>query len=240
MRRFAWVTLLLWVAVSMTSPVRASGEHKDHGAESAATEHGRCLVCEVLHGEAEDDPVRAKRTHAGREYGFCSENCAKRFAEDPLAYLPPTFPRPAPAFALVTLDARPVTVDSLRGKVTLVDFWATWCVPCRKSMPELQSLHERHRDRGFSVLGISIDEKAEAKVRRYVASQKFTYPIAIDDPKQPAWERYRVKAVPAAFLIDREGRIVAQWTGGAPPREVLEAAVERALDAPASPASGAE
>ena len=99
----------------------------------------------------------------------------------------------------------------MKGKVTLVDFWATWCAPCRKSMPELQSLHEKYRARGFSVVGVSIDEGKDAarKVKKFVDAKKITYPIVIDSEKSPTWERFRVKAVPAAFLVDQEGRIVA-------------------------------
>lgn len=79
-------------------------------------------------------------------------------------------------------------------------------------MPELQALHDRYRARGFTVLGVSIDEGGPAKVKKFVRG-KYTYPIAMDSETAPAWEAYRVKAVPAAFLIDRDGRIVAQWTG---------------------------
>ena len=81
----------------------------------------------------------------------------------------------------------------------LLDFWATWCVPCKKSMPELQALHDKYAARGFRVVGISIDEGGASKVKKYVKSKKLTYPIAVDSEKSPAWEAFRVKAVPAAF-----------------------------------------
>ncbi len=207
---------------------------------AVATEQGRCLVCAVLHGEADEEPVRAHRTLGDRTYGFCSENCAKAFMDDPQAFLPREFPYPAPAFVLRTLAGDAVSRDSLKGRVVLVDFWATWCAPCRKSMPELQALHERFAAQGLTVLGISIDEKADAKVRRFVTAQRFTYPIAIDEAKDPAWQAYRVKSVPAAFLIDRAGRVVAQWIGGAPPREELEAAIVKQLAIASSGAASAE
>jgi peroxiredoxin/YHS domain-containing protein len=198
---------------------------------SAAEKQGICHVCRVTHGEAEAEPVKAVRTHEGKEYGFCSEKCAKAFDADPAAYVPPTFPRPAPAFAVDDLAGKRVSNDALRGRVALVDFWATWCVPCRKSMPELQALHEKYAERGLTVLGISIDDGGVSKVRKFVASKKFTYPIAVDSEKAPAWDAFRVKAVPAAFLIDREGRVVAQWTGAAPDRGELDALLEKLLAA---------
>jgi thiol-disulfide isomerase/thioredoxin len=196
---------------------------------AAAPEKALCLVCKVSHGEAEEEPVKAVVTYAGKEYGFCSEKCAQAFQADPAAYLPPEFPRPAPEFALRDLAGKPISKASLDGKVVLLDFWATWCAPCRKVMPELQALHDKYRARGFSVVGISIDEDGPSQVKKFVKSRKITYPIAVDSEKVPAWEAFRVKAVPAAFLLDREGQVVAQWTGKpANPRE-LEGMLEGLL-----------
>ena len=183
------------------------------GPASAAGKKAMCLVCVVAHGEAEEEEVKAVRTYEGKEYGFCSEKCAKAFDADPVAYIPPAFPRPAPAFSLKALDGTVLSNESLKGKVVLLDFWATWCTPCHKTMPELQALHRKYADRGFAVVGISIDEGGPKKVKKFVASRKIIYPIALDSEKNPAWDAYRVKAVPAAFLLDRDGRIVAQWTG---------------------------
>jgi len=199
----------------------------DHATAAPTT--AVCPVCRVTKGEVEEEPVKAVRTHAGQEYGFCSERCAQTFMTDPAAYVPPVFPREAPAFSLVDLDGRPVTNESLRGRVALLDFWATWCAPCRKSMPELQSLHKKYADRGLSVVGISIDEGGPAKVRKFVESKKFTYPIAVDSDKAPAWDAFRVKAVPAAFLLDRDGRVVAQWTGAPADASELERKLEELL-----------
>ena len=183
------------------------------GGIAAAAEKGVCPVCKVSRGEEDEEPIKAVRMYDGKQYGFCSEKCAKAFAADPAAYLPPSLPRPAPAFALKDLSDTEISTVTLRGRVVLLDFWATWCAPCRKSMPELQALHDKYSRRGFSVVGVSIDEGGSAKVKKYVASKKLSYPIAMDSEKNPVWDSFRVKAVPAAYLIDREGRIVAQWTG---------------------------
>lgn len=199
------------------------------GAALAAPAKGTCLVCKVTSGEAEEEPIRAHRTHEGKEYGFCSEKCARAFAADPAAYVPPEFPRAAPAFTLVDLDGAPITPKTLAGKVVLLDFWATWCVPCRKSMPELQALHEKYASRGFAVVGVSIDEGGDAKVRKFVAGKKLTYPIALAAGSPAAWEAFRVKAVPAAYLLDREGRIVAQWLGAPADAKEVESRLESML-----------
>lgn len=190
-----------------------------------------CLVCKVTHGEAEEEPVKAVRQHGGREYGFCSEKCAKAFDADPAAYLPPEFPRDAPSFRLEDLSGNVLSNERLKGNVVLVDFWATWCAPCRKSMPELQALHVKYAGRGFRVVGISIDEGGAAPVKKFVASKKISYPVAMDSDSLPAWDAFRVKAVPAAFLLDRDGRIVAQWTGAPASTRELEAQLESLLRA---------
>ena len=195
----------------------------------AAPEKAICLVCKVLHGEAEEEPVKAVRTHAGKEYFFCSEKCANQFALEPASFLPPEFPREAPAFTIADMSGKPIANKDLHGKVVLLDFWATWCAPCRKSMPEMQALHDKFQARGFSVIGVSIDEGGPAKVKKYVAAKRFTYPMAMDSGKSPAWEAFGVKAVPAAFLLDRDGRIVAQWTGTPPRADEVERKLEELL-----------
>lgn len=188
-----------------------------------------CVVCQVKEGATAAEVVKAVRTYDGREYAFCSEKCAEEFDTDPAAYAPPAFPRPAPAFALRDLDGREFSLASLRGQVVLLDFWATWCAPCRKSMPELEALHQRYRARGVTVLGVSIDEGSPKKVRGFVKARRLTYPIAIDTDRAPAWAAYKVKAVPAAFLIDRDGRIVAQWTGQPATPQAVEAKLAELL-----------
>lgn len=223
MKRLLRVLLAAWFATT--------GVALPRHALAATPERALCRVCHVREGTNEEEPVRAVRTHAGIEYGFCTEKCAEAFDADPEAYLPPVFPRPAPAFALEDLAGRPVSTDSLAGRVVLVDFWATWCVPCRKSMPELQGLHDRYGARGFTVLGISIDEYGPAKVRKFVKARSITYPIVIDSAEAPAWERYRVKTIPAAFLLDHRGRIVAQWTGAVPDTAEIARRLEGLLPA---------
>ena len=199
------------------------------GGAVAAPAKAVCHVCRVSEGAAEEEPVKATRTYQGTEYGFCSDKCARAFDADPVAYLPPALPRPSPEFALTDLAGGAVSPAALKGNVVLLDFWATWCVPCRKVMPELQALHDKYAARGLSVVGISIDEDGPAKVSKFVKSKKFTYRIAVDDAKKPAWDAFRVKAIPAAYLLDREGRIVAQWTGAPPDPKELERRVTELL-----------
>jgi peroxiredoxin/YHS domain-containing protein len=192
-----------------------------------------CVVCAVQEGTSTPEEVHATREYRGATYSFCSKECAEAFDADPLAYVPAAALEPAPAVALEDLAGKTVELEDYRGQVVLVDFWATWCVPCRKTMPELQRVHERYRPRGFTVLGVSIDEEGAKRVKPYLKGRKLTYPMLLDLSDHPAWEAFRVKAVPAAFLLDREGRIVRRWLGAVDVAEI-EAEVERLLAEPAS------
>ena len=173
-----------------------------------------CQVC-AAHGESKPEKVAASAAYEGVTYYFCATDCRDQFLADPAAYIPQPLPRPAPAFKATTPEGGDVALSDLAGQVVLVDFWATWCKPCVKMMPRLQQLHTALADSGFSVVGVSIDEGDDraAKVAKFTEKHGIRYPVWLDTAETPAWSLYRVKAVPAMFLIDRDGQIVAQWTG---------------------------
>ncbi|MGZ5042162.1 MAG: TlpA family protein disulfide reductase [Usitatibacter sp.] len=112
---------------------------------------------------------------------------------------------PAPDLSIPRLDdpARSVSLASLRGNVVYVDFWASWCVPCRISMPALDSLYQRNHARGFSVLGVSKDV-SPVEARRFLAKVAVTFPLAIDSGDAAA-RAFDVKAMPSCYLVDRKG-----------------------------------
>jgi peroxiredoxin len=110
-------------------------------------------------------------------------------------------------FTLTDLQAKPWHLQELRGKVVLVNFWATWCPPCRKEMPDLQALYDKFKDQGFVVLAIS-DEEA-SKVAPFIEERKISYPVALD-PGQKVHELYQVEGIPKSFVYDRDGKLVAQ------------------------------
>ena len=111
----------------------------------------------------------------------------------------------APELSVARLDdpAQQVSLASLRGKVVYVDFWASWCVPCRISMPALDSLYKRNQARGFSVLGVSKDVSA-ADAKRFLAKVPVTFPLALDTGDAAA-RAFDVKAMPSGYLVDRKG-----------------------------------
>ena len=110
-------------------------------------------------------------------------------------------------FTLTDLQGKPWHLQDLRGKVVLVNFWATWCPPCRKEMPDLQALYDRFKDQGLVVLAIS-DEEA-AKVNPFIAERKIGYPVLLD-PGRKVNEAFIVEGIPKSFVYDREGKMVAQ------------------------------
>ena len=110
-------------------------------------------------------------------------------------------------FSLTDLQGKTWHLRDLKGQVVLVNFWATWCPPCRKEMPDLQALYDKYKDHGFVVLSIS-DEEA-AKVLPFVAERKITYPVLLD-PGRKVNEAFVVEGIPKSFVYDREGKLVAQ------------------------------
>jgi peroxiredoxin len=110
-------------------------------------------------------------------------------------------------FTLTDLQGKTWTLQALRGKVVLVNFWATWCQPCRKEMPDLDALYQRFKNQGFVILGIS-DEDA-IKVKQLLAKRRVTYPILLD-PERKVNELFRIEGIPKSFVYDRNGRMVSQ------------------------------
>ena len=111
----------------------------------------------------------------------------------------------APELAVARLDepAQPLSLASLRGSVVYVDFWASWCVPCRLSMPALDALYKQNRARGFAVVGVNKDVSA-ADARRFLVKVPVTFALATD-AQDAAARAFDVKAMPSGYLIDRKG-----------------------------------
>lgn len=114
--------------------------------------------------------------------------------------------------AVQTLEGDTVSLASLRGQVVLVNFWATWCPPCRAEMPGFQDVYEEKREQGFTIVGLSTDPTGAATVEAFLRERGITYPVAMATMQSiQAFDAGR--ALPRSFLIDRQGRVRHQVTG---------------------------
>lgn len=113
--------------------------------------------------------------------------------------------RPAPAFTLGLLGGDYLSLDELRGKVVLLNFWATWCEPCRDEMPAMQRVYERYRDQGFEIVGINLREP-EVTVKGFVSQLGLTFPIVYDLTGE-VYDAYLVRPMPTSYFVDRQGII---------------------------------
>jgi thiol-disulfide isomerase/thioredoxin len=120
-------------------------------------------------------------------------------------------PAAAPALTVRDLDGREISLSALRGKVVLVNFWATWCGPCRAEIPDLIALQEKYRDR-LQIIGISQDEVPVDLVRRFVADRRMNYPVVMSTPEIEKLFP-GVNALPTSFIVDRDSRIVQKHVG---------------------------
>ena len=170
-----------------------------------------CFICSQ-NGDAEEEKPAGAVAYKGKTYYFCNKAEVEKFLKDPEAYIPAPVPRPAPDFTLKALTGETVSLESLKGKLVLVDFWATWCVPCVKAMPDMQKLQDKYSTKGFTVVGISIDEEGAKKVTPFLAKSKvkFTYPILLDSGT--IWQQWGVKSVPSVMLV-KDGQILKHWSG---------------------------
>jgi cytochrome c biogenesis protein CcmG/thiol:disulfide interchange protein DsbE len=134
------------------------------------------------------------------------------FRTDPRAIPSPLVGRPAAAFALTTFDGHPVSLDGLRGRVVVLNFWASWCYPaCYEEAPVLEAGWRRYRDRGMIVLGIALQDKDPAS-REFIQRFGLTFPNAPDPSGKVAID-YGVYGVPETFVIDRRGMIRRKHVG---------------------------
>jgi len=133
---------------------------------------------------------------------------------------------PAPEFALKDINGQPLSLAQYKGKVVLLDFWATWCAPCKVEIPHFIEMQNAYGPQGLQIIGLSMDDDAKP-VKKFVEEMKINYPVAIGDEKL-ASKYGGVLGLPIAFLIDKEGRIVHKHVGETTP-DVFEKEVEELL-----------
>jgi peroxiredoxin len=132
----------------------------------------------------------------------------------------------APGFVLPDLGGMPIRLSDHRGNVVLLNFWATWCPPCRAEMPSMEKLYQVYRERGLTILAISSDVSGRTAVEPFVRKRGLTFPILLN-PERDVFAQYGVRGLPTSYLVDRRGRVVSSeigardWSSGAV-RETVE------------------
>ena len=142
--------------------------------------------------------------------------CDSGYSEDPPisrldASLIATTPRPkvgapAPDFRLLDMNGQPVALSDMRGKVVLLNFWATWCFPCRVEMPSMEAIYKDYRSKGLEILAVSVDEQGQAVTRPFQEEKGLTFPILHDRDYQIGL-LYGARSLPMTYAIDRQGII---------------------------------
>lgn len=118
----------------------------------------------------------------------------------------------APAWSLKDLDGKTMKLSDFKGKVVVLNFWATWCGPCREEIPSLISLEKRFAPQGVEVVGISLDQQSAAFVRNFAKKLEINYPVVMGN-REIAEEYGGIEAIPTTFIIDRKGRVAAVLQG---------------------------
>lgn len=134
------------------------------------------------------------------------------FTRDPRFIRSPLIGRQAPSFTLTLFDGKTINLDDLRGKVVFLNFWASWCVPCRAEAKSLEAAWKSYKDRDVIFLGVNIQDKEE-DARAFIQEFEITYMNGRDDAGKIAID-YGVWGIPETFFIDRQGRITYKHVGG--------------------------
>jgi thiol-disulfide isomerase/thioredoxin len=144
----------------------------------------------------------------------------------------------APEITGKRLDGTPIKLSDLRGQRVMVNFWATWCPPCRMEMPFMQEAYDHYRDQGFEILAVNAGERVGAQdvervVSQFVEENRLTFPILLPEDPFRTQAEYRVSGLPSSYMVDREGNIESVHPAMYPNRATLNAHVEQLLDAQA-------
>jgi len=119
---------------------------------------------------------------------------------------------PAPAFSLLDLEGKRVELAQFKGQVLVIDFWATWCPPCRDAIPELIAMKKKYGPRGFDIVGISMDENPARVVPPFIEHYGINYPVVMADAQVPS-DFGGIYGLPTTFIVDRNGNIAQRYIG---------------------------
>jgi peroxiredoxin len=120
--------------------------------------------------------------------------------------------RKVPDFSLTDLNGKGVEIKEFKGKVIFLNFWATWCGPCKEEMPSLEILHRQFKEKSFVLLTISVDYEGTKPIQEFINKNQYTFPVLLD-PKGETLDLFEVKGIPTTFLIDKKGKMLGKAIG---------------------------
>lgn len=188
-------------------------------AKKDLPKEAECIVC-TSHGagHGKEKPA-AGVMYKGNAYYFCNAKEVPEFKKDPEAFMPPVLPREMPAFSIADTTGKVWNAEAMKGKLVLIDYWATWCGPCKEMFPILDRLHAKYKKRGFEMLSVSVDQE-KSDLDKFLKTKKFPNPVLHDTTQ--TYGKWGVRSIPATFLI-KDGKIVAQWVGKVSEKELASA-----------------
>ena len=136
----------------------------------------------------------------------------------------------APDFTLPDLEGNSLTLSDFKGRVIILNFWATWCPPCRREIPDFVELYEKYKDEGLVIIGVSLDRGDSRSVKQFSKNYKINYPIVLGNVTVTQ-DYGGVRAIPTTFIIDRKGNVKEKYVGYQP-RATFENAVKKLLEIP--------
>jgi thiol-disulfide isomerase/thioredoxin len=216
----ALVTLILAIAAT----VAFAQDVPQPIAKKDLPKLAQCSVCTARGTPMGMEKPAAGLMYKGKAYYLCNTKELAEFKKDPEAFVPPVLPRPMSAFDLADLTGKKWDADAMSGKVVLIDFWATWCKPCKEMFPILDKLVAKYRDRSFVLLSVSVDQK-QADLDKYLRGHSFPNPVVHDS--SGLFGKWGIRSIPATFLI-KDGQVIAQWVGKQS-EKALDEAILKAL-----------
>jgi peroxiredoxin len=134
----------------------------------------------------------------------------------------------APAIKLVTTSGQPISLANYRGYVLVMDFFATWCIPCKESIPHLNSLNRKYGKQGLQILGVSVDEGSDREVKSFIADRRISYPVAVAG--EDLQTEYGLRSIPTIYLINKKGVVAEKFQGYSDQTgKAMEDAIKRLL-----------
>mgnify|MGYP001562989633 FL=1 len=124
---------------------------------------------------------------------------------------PPSVGDTAPDFTLKGINGNTSSLADYKGKVVMVEFWATWCPPCKELTPILEKIHKKYKDKGLIILALVSEDEGEAAIRSFIKEYGITYPVLLAD--QETMRHYGISSIPVTFIINKEGRVVSMHMG---------------------------